>query len=215
MAFKICTIGKKGGVKKSTMARALAVEFIASNWSAAIADFDASQSTCYNWSAVRKKNEILPSVPVFKAVSVAQALHDLDDNYEVLIMDGGATASRMTEDMAKVSDLVVIPTGTSRDDLQATGRLALNLHRSGIDQQKIAIAFCPLTDNSNDLRQAKAFFNDFNFFIVPDHIPARPSYITALDNGQSITETAVPSLRKRAVKFIDSIANQLGKVTAC
>lgn len=214
MTYKITVAGKKGGTKKTTTARALAVEFARAGWRVGVADFDISQSTFYNWAKLRKEAGHTPAIHCQKAVTVAQALHDLDGNYDIIIFDSGATASQITEDLAAVSDLVVLTTQTARDDVEATGRLALNLSKSGIDREKIAIAFYPAVDGLNELVKAKNYFDGFGFYIVPGCVRARQGYINALDSGLSITEATAPTLKRQAINVIEAIAEQMEKVTA-
>jgi cellulose biosynthesis protein BcsQ len=53
MGIVIGVVSQKGGVGKSTVARLVAREFAAQNWSVKIADLDISQATSFKWRARR------------------------------------------------------------------------------------------------------------------------------------------------------------------
>ena len=213
MSYVISVIGKKGGTKKSTTCRALAVEFARAGWSVAIADFDSDQSTCFKWATTRNEAGHKPSVDVAKYLNAKQAVDELKQSYEMILMDGGATANVVSYDIAMLSDLIVITSNTSREDIEPAASLALELQQAGIDPNRICIAFAPAFDNANDLRQAKAYFEESDFHVIQEHITPKISYSHALESGLSITETPCQSLRVKALRFADQVSNQLEAIT--
>src|SRR5881398_3238550 len=60
MAMIVSFVSQKGGVYKSTLARLLAREFAAQDWTVKIADLDISQGTCFQWRAQRLERQIEP-----------------------------------------------------------------------------------------------------------------------------------------------------------
>ena len=117
MSYKIGCISQKGGVGKSTVARALATAYASHDWDVKIADLDVSQSTSYQWQKRRLEANITPVVAVEIFGSVKQAMKQAD-NYDAYIFDGAPHATKATLEIAHISDIVIIPTGLSLDDME-------------------------------------------------------------------------------------------------
>ena len=64
MALKIAVISQKGGVGKSTLVRALAVEYARNDWTVKIADMDLKQKTTTEWNCIRMESDISPTLAV-------------------------------------------------------------------------------------------------------------------------------------------------------
>jgi chromosome partitioning protein len=109
-------LSQKGGVGKSTLARLLACEFAGQDWNVKIADLDISQATSFQWRARRLQHKIEPDVPVEQFGDITKALA-IAGHYDMLILDGEPHATNSTRKAALSSQLVVIPTGLSLDDL--------------------------------------------------------------------------------------------------
>src|ERR1039457_2482557 len=116
MALIVGMVSQKGGVGKSSVARNLACEFAAQDWTVKIADLDISQGTSFKWRTRRLQNKIEPDVPVEQFGNVTKALA-LADQYDMLILDGEPHSTSSTRAVALSSQLVVIPTGLALDDL--------------------------------------------------------------------------------------------------
>jgi cellulose biosynthesis protein BcsQ len=106
----IAFVSQKGGVGKSTLARALGREAAKSGLSIKIADLDPGQGTTTEWMRIRTAAGIEPMVPVQLYRAAAEALGEAE-RHDLLIIDGPAKTSAATLDIAKVADLVVQPTG--------------------------------------------------------------------------------------------------------
>ena len=113
MGYVVAFLSQKGGVGKSTLARALACEASKGGLSVKIADLDTQQGTVTNWHRQREANgfDRIGSVETFGKAK--EALKYIDD-FDMLILDGAPRASSATSDIAKVADLIVLPTGRSQ-----------------------------------------------------------------------------------------------------
>ncbi|WP_140414231.1 ParA family protein, partial [Bathymodiolus platifrons methanotrophic gill symbiont] len=60
----ISLLNQKGGVGKSSLARALAVEFARNKWAVHVADLDGKQQTSFLWGERRKESGAEPSIDV-------------------------------------------------------------------------------------------------------------------------------------------------------
>jgi chromosome partitioning protein len=211
MAAVIAFISQKGGVGKSTLARALAREAAASELSVKIADLDKDQATCIDWQKIRTQRGIEPrmSVELYGKVSDAIAAgraHDL------LVMDGPAMASSGTTEIAKRAHIVVQPTGAGLDDLQPAIRVFHGLVKAGIPASKLVFALNHIgTDAEADA--ARAYIQEAGYAVLPGYLPERPGYRMAQNEGLAITETRFASLKKQADTLIQALIDRVGEAT--
>lgn len=116
MALIIGVVSQKGGVGKSTIERLIARELAAQDWEVKIADLDISQATSYHWRARRLQHAMEPDISIEQYGRVDQALKSAE-HFDLLVLDGAPHATQATQQIAKASDLVIIPTGLAVDDL--------------------------------------------------------------------------------------------------
>ena len=119
-------VSQKGGVCKSTISRLLAREFAIEKWKVKIADTDVKQGTSFNWSSRRLQNKVYPDIPVQQFGSIKSVLEEATTQ-DLMIIDGAPHSSKMTKEIAEASDMIIIPTGLSLDDLEPTVLLAHEL----------------------------------------------------------------------------------------
>lgn len=139
MAAVIAFISQKGGVGKSTLARALAREAAMSGLKVKIADLDPDQATILDWHKVRTQRAIDPPLSVELFRTAAQALTGAN-GHDLLVIDGPAKASGGTTEIAKRADLIVQPTGAARDDLNPAIRVFHGLIKQGISPDRLVFA---------------------------------------------------------------------------
>ena len=106
MAAIVAFVSQKGGVGKSTLARALAREAAAGGLRVKVADLDTQQGTAVDWHRLRLSQGIEPVVSVEAFATAAQAL-EAAKGYDLLIIDGPARTSSATLDIARAADLIV------------------------------------------------------------------------------------------------------------
>jgi len=212
MGYKICVVGQKGGPGKSNIARAIATCYAAADWNVKIGDQDINQSTSFEWLQRRLQNGIEPVVAVEAFGTAAQAIKQ-SDNYDLFIFDGAPTASRDTKDIAKVCDLIIIPTGLGVDDLKPSVVIAHNLAKAGIDKKRICFVFNKATGSESEYQEARQYLLDTPYFLIDGRIEFKPCYRQALDAGQSIIETRYKAPREKAEFVIQNIINRLEELT--
>jgi chromosome partitioning protein len=86
MGMVVAFVSQKGGVGKSTLARALAREASAGKLSVKVADLDVQQGTLVNWQRRRLAAGCEPSVSVESFRSSGSAL-SARDGYDLLVLD--------------------------------------------------------------------------------------------------------------------------------
>lgn len=212
MGYKVGFISQKGGVGKSTLARAFATCYATNEWDVKIADLDISQSTSYDWQRRRLEANFEPVVGVECFGSVSQALRKADD-YDMFIFDGAPHATKATLEIAKQSDLVVIPTGFSLDDMRPTVLLANELIAQGIALEKIVIAFCRTGDSEREFEDARDYLKMTPFYLLDGRMQEKTAFRRASDLGRSAIECQYKGPREQADKLIQNIIDRLNDLT--
>lgn len=212
MAIVVSFVSQKGGVYKSTLARLLAREFAAQDWSVKIADLDISQGTCFQWRARRLENKIEPDIPVEQFGSVDKALK-IADQYDILIFDGAPHSSSATRAIAQASGMTVIPTGLAVDDLQPAVTLAHDLAKNGVDRERIIFALCKVGDSAAEIEDARAYLQQAGYDVLSGTLPEKVGYRRASDEGRALTETRFPSLNQRAEEMAQGMVDRISQLS--
>jgi chromosome partitioning protein len=196
-------ISQKGGVGKSTLARAIACEAKKADLNVKIADFDLQQGTFTKWHQRRLQSDLeeVGSVEMFKSVRAAL---EAGDGFDLLIMDGEGRASEKTLEIARVADLAIIPCGVSNDDTEPTCELAKALVDKGIPRSKIAVTLSRVGSEASANR-AREDIEARGFMVVEGYVPEKTSYADAQYVGKSILETRHQSVNDKSQTFIDTL----------
>lgn len=199
----IAFLSQKGGVGKSTLARAFAREASINNLSVKIADLDTQQGTVVDWHRQRLHNghKSVASVESFESASAA--VKNTKDS-DLLVLDGPARASKATLEIAKQAHLVVIPSCASRDDLIPAIKLANELKKKGIKNKSIVIAITRVSTES-EVVDAKEFISEAGHQSLEGCLFEKAAYRLAQNEGLAITETRYKTLNQKASKLIQSI----------
>lgn len=206
MTTVIAFVSQKGGVGKSTLARALAREAVSSGLQVKVADLDTQQGTSVDWHRTRLDGNINPAVSVEAFRTAKQAL-SIADHYELLIIDGPARTSSGTLEIAKVANLVVQPTGASVDDLRPAVREFHALTKAGIPLERLTFALNRIGTDAEEA-EARAYLEEAGYAILRGYLPERPAYRKAQNIGLSVTETRYSSLNQRADDLIQALIDQ-------
>lgn len=206
MTAVIAFVSQKGGVGKSTLARALAREAAASGLKVKIADLDPDQATIIDWHKVRVQRGVEPSLSVELFRTAAQALAGAI-SYDLLVIDGPAKASGGTTEIAKRADLIVQPTGASRDDLNPAIRVFHGLVKQGVSPDRLIFALNHIGTDS-EAETARTYLEEAGYTALPGYLPERPAYRLAQNEGLSITETRFHGLKERADALIQAMIDR-------
>ncbi len=211
MAIFIGMVSQKGGVGKSTLARLLAREYAKAGWSVKIADLDVSQGTSFHWQTRRLQNSLEPVIPVERFGTVDQALR-IAPHYDLVILDGPPHSTAGTLKIAEASELVVLPSGLSLDDLQPSVLLAHELVKKNIDQSKIVFVLCRVGESEAEIAEARSYIEQAGYVALAGEIPEKTAYRRASDEGRTLTETRFVSLNERSDVLVQSVVNHLQKL---
>jgi chromosome partitioning protein len=214
MGFTVFIASQKGGTRKSTIARPLNVAFTLAGWQTKIIDMDGNQATAWSWNERRKANGILPALIVEKHLHASGAIQ-AREGYDMVIIDGKGYASKETTDVALVSDLILIPSGTGLDDLEPAVDLALGLvQKHGIDPSRILFPLTNLGKSVADLVEARDYLAQAGFQASPGDISIMSCYHQAHTAGRAITEVSSPSPKKKANDWIRGIIDRIEQLNA-
>lgn len=203
MTIVVAFVSQKGGVGKSTLARAVAREAAAGGLSVKIADLDIQQGTSVDWNRQRLATGIQPSISVESFATAAQALSSVK-GYDVLIIDGPARTSRGTLEIATASNLVVQPTGASLDDLRPAVREFHALMKADIPQERLVFALNRI-GTVNEETESRNYLVDAGYRVLDGCLVERPGYRQAQNSGYAITETRYSALNNRADILVQSL----------
>lgn len=204
----IAFISQKGGVSKSTLSQALAREAVVGGLKTKIADLDTQQGTTVDWHRDRLNARIKPEIAVEAFATAAQALR-VAEQYDLLIIDGPARTSKGTLEIATVADLVVQPTGASRNDLRPAVREFHALVKAGIAKDKLTFALSRIGTPTEE-SEARAYLKEAGYSVLDGYLPERPAYRKAQNAGRTITETRFRNLNRRADALIQALIDRVG-----
>lgn len=207
MAVVVSFVSQKGGVGKSTLARAL-LAVAAHSMTARLADLDPQQASVVAWERARRRNRVVgPPCEVVPYRSFRDALAASSD-VDLLIVDTPARTSRTTLEIAKQSNLVVQPTGASADDLSPAILTFHELVKEGVPKDRLAIAICRVLSDGEEAT-VRAYVEDAGYTALPGAIPERIAYREAQNRGRAITETMTAKLNAQADALIDALLKRV------
>jgi chromosome partitioning protein len=203
MPVIVAFISQKGGVGKSTLARALAAVAAHGGLKVVLADLDRHQQTLMQWQRARKDSKLSPKMTVTAFHRVDEALAAAD-RADLLILDTPGDVNRSTLDVGRHAHLIVQPTGASADDLHPTVLTFHELVGAGLPKTRLVAALCRvLTDEEEEA--ARSYLHEAGYEVLPGSIPESASYRLAQNRGRSLTETAEKSLNKRADALMEAL----------
>jgi chromosome partitioning protein len=199
-------VSQKGGVGKSTLARAL-LAVAAFTMKTRLADLDHRQASVVAWERARARHGGTPTGEVVPYATVGEALSASPD-VELLIIDAPAGATRGTLDIARHSHLVVQPTGASADDLVPAILTFHEFVKEGVPKDRLVMAVCR-TLSEGEEAVTRAYVEDAGYEVLPGALPERIGYREAQNRGQAVTETKSRKLNEDADALMEAL---LGKV---
>lgn len=203
MTYIISVLGQKGGVGKSTIARLVATEFArqetdGEQWQVKIADLDLNQKTCVDWAARRMKNNIQPEVraePYIIDKALKEAATEILD---VMVVDGAGAASKDSLTAARNSQVVIIPTGPSSDDLRTQVPFAHELRLAGVDMDRVVFVMTRTGKSDKEDREARHMIAKAGYTVVTSTLAESVAYRQATDTGHAVSETGFKGLNEKA-----------------
>jgi len=210
MPIVVAFISQKGGVGKSTLARALAAVAAHGGLKVTLADLDPRQQTLLQWQKARRENKVSPRINVSAFENVDEALAS-GARSDLIILDTPGRIDASTLTIAKRAHLVVQPTGPSVDDLHPTVLVFHELAHAGIPKSRLVAALCRVLLDEEETA-ARSYLEEAGYEVLAGAIPESASYRIAHNRGQSLTETVERSLNERADALIEALLTKIGSL---
>lgn len=111
-----------------------------------------------------------------------------------------------------MSDLILLPTNTSKFDLDPQINLAHELVRSGVKRDRIVFVFSRIVATPNDLGSAYVYIASAEYRALPAYLEEKTGYRHAAEQGKALTETSFKTLAERGQVLFGNISTSLLKV---
>jgi chromosome partitioning protein len=200
MATVVGFVSQKGGVGKSTLARALAASAVRAGLTVKTIDLDSEQATITIWAQTRDRYGVAPAVTVEAFRFVKHALASTHGEEFVIIDTPGGISDAVAEIAAHATYLVQ-PTSPSVDDLYPAILVFRALERVGVARDALAFALCR-TLAEDEASSARTYLSGLNYTVLASDIPEHLDYRRAMNQGRAITEASQESLTSRADTMI-------------
>ncbi len=197
----IAFISQKGGVGKSTLAQALAVEAQRQKFKVLLADCDSQQVSSYEWSRIKGKIDC----KVFQQV---KEIWPLTKQYQLIIIDGPARTSQATLEIAQYANLIIQPTGASRLDLVPAVKEFNALKKVGTPTKKLLFVLTRLSSQA-EAKAIQKYLDKSDYNYSPYYLYEKASYKQVQNEGKSIEEVKYKKLKEQALKLIESLLDYL------
>ena len=210
MARVVAFVSQKGGVGKSTLARALATSALRAGLTVKTVDLDPEQATITVWAQTRDRYKVSPSIKVEAFRFVNEALVSTRDESFVIIDTPGGISDAVAE-IAAHATFLVQPTSPSVDDLYPAILVFRALERVGLSRDQLAFALCR-TLADEEASNARAYLSGLGYAVLAGEIPECLEYRTAMSQGRAITEASQELLSLRADTMIGDLLARAGRM---
>lgn len=207
MAIIVALVSQKGGVGKSTLARALAAVAAHGGLAVTLADLDLQQRTSMRWGSARrtKQADVSLTVKLFTDIDAAIASEQEQD---LVVVDAPGHTSSATLDIARRAHLIVQPTGPSLDDLHPAVLLFHELLAAGVPRRKLVFALTRVLSEDEE-SAARAYLVEAGYAALAGSMPERIGYRRALNRGDAPTETNEAELNERVDALMESLIEKV------
>lgn len=209
MTMTISFLSQKGGPGKSTLARMAAVAYAQAGWDTMLLDTDTHQSTSARWYA-RRQEAGLDTINLSVSTTGAPSRNG---GHDLIIVDGAPHATKQTVELAQSSDLIIIPTGLSVDDLAPASTLAMSLMRHhGIPADRIRFILNKVGTKQVEVQEAILALEETGVKVLAETLRESLCYRSALDAGKALQEVSYAIPKNRALALVTAIADTLEQV---
>ncbi len=183
----LAVVSQKGGVGKTTLATALAVEAVRRGQSVVIVDLDPQASASF-WKDTREESLFedplaITAVPASRLGHVISAAENA--GCDLVVIDTPPFSKDIAYEATQRADFVLIPTRPAVLDVMAMTR-SLELVKHYERPYAIAITFCP--HQGREVEDTARAIRDLDAELCPVRIGSRIAYSRAQQTGRAAQE---------------------------
>lgn len=176
-------VSQKGGVGKTTLATALAVEAARDGKSVVVFDLDPQASASF-WSDTRQGDDIaITALPSSRLAHMLQAAKD--GGCDLAIIDPPPMAKDIAYEATQSADFVLVPTRPAVLDVMAMSK-TLNLVRHFDKPFAVVLNFCP--PQGREINDALEVIDQLGATLCPVRVGLRVAFSRAQQTGQAAQE---------------------------
>ena len=204
----------KGGTGKSTISQNLAVCFAHAGYKVAIVDTDSNANSVH-WSGIRDEN--LPSVAVFgipDSNALIKNTQKLNKDYEMVIIDGTPSLSKLASTIIALGDLVLIPIRPSGLDIWATEKFLEKYEQAKVMKGDIKAFFVLNQFNDKILvnRESKEALEEFDIVPLKTTLKTRVAYVESVIEGKGVYEYKNPKAKQEMIALSNEVMNIIQQI---
>jgi chromosome partitioning protein len=212
MTRHILFTSQKGGVGKSTLARAIAIALASEGRQVLLADFDVDQGTCLRWQAQRLARRLEPAI-VVERFSKESKLGRVSHRYDDVIMDTRGQYDELSLDLAKASDVIFLPSSFSPDDISPTLAVVEGLRAAGVPSSRVAVVFCRTGGSKRQAQYARSILEMNGITALDAVLPQRDGFVSLSATGRTGREAPSATLRSIATAFDQALLEFIAKAS--
>lgn len=212
MPYIISFNSQKGGVGKTTLARALAVELSKRKFKVKVADMDLEQGTFLNWYRIRLSNEIEPTITSVEPYKDLRSAVESSADYDFLILDTPGRALADSVATAQVSHIVIQPTSVSGDDLPPAVLRFHELVKKGVPKEKLYVVFKDQGSES-EFAEATEYLDAAGYNYISTGLQHQKAYRQAQNKGYAFQEVKFKTLCHQVDLMLNEILEKLQEIT--
>lgn len=210
MAMVIGLGSHKGGVGKTTFARAIALVAAAQDLTVHIADLDQEQQTAFEWAQRRREAGRKPDISVDVYADPAHAMRRADE-FDIIVLDGPARAKAMALEIAEASDLFIQPTKGVIDDMAPAVRMFHELVKHGVPKSKMVFALHGVLA-AKEIEDGMAYLTGADYEVIKGSMFMQRGYGDAQNFGLTALETKWESLNIDAARVVASVVRKVRQI---
>jgi chromosome partitioning protein len=201
----IAVLNQKGGCGKTTISINLAHSFQNSGYKTLLVDSDP-QGSARDWND-QNTGKIIPVIGLDRP-SIVNDIKTVQDNYNIIIIDGAPSITELSTAAIKIADFILIPVQPSPYDIWAVHDLVgLIKARQEVTDNKLQAAFVVsrAIKNTKLSTEVVKAIRQYNLPVLNSYTTQRVIYPTSANEGLTVYNAVF----NEATIEIDSIRNEL------